>query len=76
MLPFLYHELSKMLKSFMQIFVKPSKLESCLTIAEILAIDLEDDGNLIDCAKVFVGLAAKENLNTLKLSDPWLREFK
>ena len=50
LLPFLDHELSKMLKSLMQNFFKPSKLESCSKRAEMLAIDLEDDANLIDCS--------------------------
>ena len=59
MFPFLDHELSKILKSLMQNFVKASKLERHSTSAEMLAIDLEDDANLMDCAKVFVGLASK-----------------
>ena len=75
MSPFVDYELTKLLKSLMQEFVKASKLGTSPTVQEMLAIDLDDPNNVVLCTKVGVGIATKEQLNKLELSEAKLREF-
>ena len=76
MLPFADQELNKLLKSLLIDIVKPAKLGTYPTVEEMLAIDLEDNDNLIDCKNVGVGVSVKEQLIKLKLTEAKLRQFK
>ena len=76
MMPFLEQELSNILKSLLENIVKPAKLGSSPTLPEMLAIDLDKEQNMIDCKNVCIGLATKEALSRLNLSEAKLREFK
>ena len=76
MLPFLEEEIQKVVKALMESIVKPERLGSSLTLTELLSIDLDKEENLLDCKKVSIGLAAKEVLSRLQLSEALVREFK
>ena len=76
MLPFVDAELCKLLKTIAENFIVAKKLGDSPTVAEIMSIDLENNANLIDCKYISVGLAVKDELKKLNLTDTELREFK
>ena len=75
--PFIEQELGKFLKTLMDNFVKPTKLlDNSHSVAELCSIDLENENNLVGCKNISIGLATKEAILKLDLSDPKLCEFK
>ena len=47
MIPFLYDDISDLVFSLLQIFVKPDKLQECETMSDLKKIDLGKKGKLV-----------------------------
>ena len=76
MLPFVDQELKKIIRCLLEQFVKTSKLGTSSSLIEMLALDLDNEDNLIKCDIIGIGVAAKQELNKLKLSTASSRQFR
>ena len=76
MMPFMEQELTIVMKHLLENIVKAGRLGTSPTLGEMFALDLEREDNLIDCKNICIGLATKEALLKLKLSEAKNREFK
>jgi len=69
MAPFMYDDITDLVKSLMQRFVKANVLETANSTAKLLKIDLDDTNNLLPRQKVVLGVAAQSMLLKSKASD-------
>ena len=61
MVPFMYHDLKEIVKSFLDFIVKPNVIESCSTAKSLMAIKL-DESNLMKGSDISMGFGVKECL--------------
>lgn len=59
MLPFMCNDLTAMLKSLMEKFVKPSVMKDATNAVKVLKVDHEDTDNHMDVTKLKVGFATE-----------------
>lgn len=76
MTPFMDQEISKLLKSVMERFIKKDILSQSRAMTSLLKIDVEDTTNHIPVKHVVIGFAAKTSLSSLDLSEAKVAEFK
>lgn len=76
LVPFLNEELGLILKSLLEMFVKPSVIQSSKYIADLIKIDIEDTSNYLPTRKVCIGFASSEYLKRIDISEAVLSEFK
>lgn len=62
MLPFMCNDLTAMLKSLMEKFVKPSVMKDATNAVKVLKVDHEDTDNHMDVTKLKVGFATERAL--------------
>ena len=68
MVPFTYHDLKEIVKSFLDFIVKPNVIESCSTAKSWMAIKL-DESNLMKGSDISMGFGVKECLKEMVRKD-------
>ena len=68
MVPFMYHDLKEIVKSFLDFIVKPNVIESCSTAKSLMAIKL-DESNLMKGSDISMGFGVKERLKEMVRKD-------
>jgi hypothetical protein len=76
MVPFLAQEVSKLMKSIMEIFIKKSLLPDNMSMTSILNVDVVDKKNHVLLKKVTIGFAAQTVLKNKNISTEKIEEFK
>ena len=69
MIPFMYHDLKKLINSLLELFVKPEVLAVKKTSKEMQEIDLDDKTNLLDGKNVVVGFGVETIFKDLRIKD-------
>ncbi|KAJ4942042.1 hypothetical protein JOQ06_011912 [Pogonophryne albipinna] len=62
MLPFMSEDLSNILRSLMEKFIKPSVMKNATTTVKLLQVDLTDPVNHMDVTKLRVGFVTERGL--------------
>lgn len=76
MVPFLAQEVSKLMKSIMENFIKKSLLPDNMSMTSILNVDVVDKKNHVLLKKVTIGFAAQTVLKNKNISTEKIEEFK
>jgi len=74
--PFLYDDITDLMRNLMQRVVKSNVLEAADTPRKLIAVDLKDDKNLLSRDKLGIGIGAVSELAKAKCSDLQKMEFK
>ena len=74
--PFLYEDITDLMRNLMQRVVKSNVLEAADTPRKLIAVDLKDDKNLLSRDKLGIGIGAVSELAKAKCSDLQKMEFK
>ena len=69
MVPFMNFELKSIIKSLMELIVKPLILEKCKNPTSFKTLDLSKEENLLLNNEIELGFAMKDLLNKLKVKD-------
>jgi len=69
MVPFLGHDLEKMLRGLMTRFVKPDTMSKASSALKLIKIDVEDENHKVTCDKVDLGFAAGNKLKSSSLKN-------
>ena len=69
MVPFMYFELKSIIKSLMELILKPLILEKCKSPTSFKTLDLPKEENLLLNHEIELGFAVKDLLNKLKVKD-------
>ena len=67
--PFLYDDVTELIRNLMQHVVKSNVLEAADTLHKLIAIDLKDDKNLLSRDKTGVGIGAVSEVSKAKCSN-------
>jgi len=76
MAPFLYDDITDLMRNLMQRVVKSNVLEAADTPRKLIAIDLQDNKNLLSRDKVGIGIGAVSEMAKAKCSDLQKMEFQ
>ena len=69
MIPFMYHDLKKLIKSLLELCVKPEVFAVKKTSKEMQEIDLDDKTNLLDGKNVVVRFGVEIIIKDLRIKD-------
>ena len=69
MVPFLYQDLSNLIRKIMHLVVKPDLLSECQTGRELKKVDLSDKNTFLKPKDINIGFAARSQINELKKKD-------
>ncbi|XP_057299676.1 uncharacterized protein LOC130630266 [Hydractinia symbiolongicarpus] len=69
MVPYMYQDLTKLLKNLMRLIVKPDVLTKCESISDLKAVNLNDNSVLMKPKNYNLGFATRFEINELKRKD-------
>ena len=65
MIPFLYHDMTKVLKNILELFIKPDVMMGKVGY-DLKKFDLQKKENLKQCSFIGIGFAAESHLEKIK----------
>ena len=66
MVPYLYQDLSKLLKKLMRLIVKPDVLTKCESISDLENVNLNDKNVIMKSKDINIGFATRSEITELK----------